>query len=389
MKTFLTKLLSANFYPVGAILTLLVIILGYSFLLTPPDSATPIGIGGLNTHLEPKDSDPLDPMGKTTTPIVATKTPVRPAKKTLEIMAWIYPGEPGCSAPAEYRDGRQIDVLKPEYYRVGEGGVLEFLTEDTAGCNGYSPANVLDVAKYSNRQFVTVASAYAVDMGLFLDQALADKKAITTLVNFTIDNHFEGVELDFEDYGGWTNEHYDAYKKFVRVLGDELHQNGKELMIVGPATAGAEQEAWFRWRYNDFVPLPVDTIIIMAYDYQFDHGAGHPIAPFDWTTGAIDWALAKFPDQSRLGIGLPSYGYSGQAGSQSLKLLTQEQIASQINPTLAKRDTSSGELKYSANGTDYFFQDSQSLDAKYDHIRDYGLSAVSIWSLGGNPWFSR
>lgn len=33
----------------------------------------------------------------------------------LHTMAWLYPGEPGCNAQNEYRDGRKIDVLKPEF----------------------------------------------------------------------------------------------------------------------------------------------------------------------------------------------------------------------------------------------------------------------------------
>lgn len=322
-------------------------------------------------------------------PVVSPPASSIQVKKSGEIMAWIYPGDPGCAARGEYRDGRKIDVLKPEYYRVGEGGVLEFLTEDNFGCNGYSAENIADISKYSKRQFVTVASSYAVDMGIFLQQALDDRKAIHTLTDFVVDAHFEGVELDFEDFGGWTDNYYDLYKRFAKELGTELHKKGKELMLVGPATANAEQEAWFKWRYGDFVSLPVDMIIIMTYDYQFDHGAGNPVAPFEWIEDSIEWALSKFPDKKRLGAGIPSYGYRGITGTQSLRVLNRGEITDAVGNISGTRDVSSGELVYTTGDTKYYYQDSTSMDQKYSRIAAYGLAGVSVWSLGGNPWFVR
>jgi len=78
----------------------------------------------------------------------------------LELQAWLFPGAPACNSSNEYTDGRKIDVLKPQYYDLHDNGVLELLTVQNAGCNGYSPANAASIKKYSREQYITISSAY-------------------------------------------------------------------------------------------------------------------------------------------------------------------------------------------------------------------------------------
>ena len=56
-------------------------------------------------------------------------------------MAWIYPGPPACNAMNEYKDGRRIDTLKPQYYTLSPSGRLVQLTTINTGCNAYSKEN--------------------------------------------------------------------------------------------------------------------------------------------------------------------------------------------------------------------------------------------------------
>lgn len=306
-----------------------------------------------------------------------------------EVMAWIYPGNPTCSAAEEYSDGRKIDVLKPEYFRIDEGGELTLLTEKSSGCNGYSPTNVSHIKKYSKEQYVTVASSYSGYMEPFLDEALQSGSHIDTLVSFVVDNGMTGVEIDFEDFGGWDKSMYDKYKKFVALLGNALHAQGKKFMLDGPATSNQTEENWYVWRYRDFADLPVDKIVVMIYDYQYDHGAGEPVAPADWTKNVINWTLGRYPYKSKLSVGLPSYGYKGAAGSQKFSLLTYDQIKKQPGFANAVRDPESHEMTW-RNGSDvYFYQDSQSLSQKLQIIKSAGINSTSVWHLGGNLWFAK
>lgn len=304
-----------------------------------------------------------------------------------EIMAWIYPGAPACGAQREYSDGRTIHTLKAEYYRVIEGGVLEFLSEDEQGCNGYSVQNIASIKKYSREQYVTVASAYAGDMDLFIQKALQDQSAISTLVDFTVQNNITGVELDFEDFGGWSPAAYARYREFVNVLGNELHANGKKLMIDGPAISNLEEQSWFPWKYEDFVSLPVDRIVVMAYDYQFDHGSGNPVAPIEWIKNVTNWTKTKYPYPARITIGIPAYGYKGVDGTQQFSLMTYEQIQKEPGFSSAVRDQSSAEMTWKNASNVYFYQDTVSLSQKIKAVTDSGIDSISIWHLGGNQWF--
>lgn len=308
-------------------------------------------------------------------------------REETEVMAWIYPGEPTCTAAAEYSDGRRIDILKPEYFLVDENGKLILLTLEGSGCNGYSKQNVSDIKKYSKEQYVTVSSSYAGSTELFLTAALNSDNSVNTLVSFVVENKMTGVEIDFEDFGAWTGDLYLKYKQFLKKLGDALHEKNKKLMIDGPAASNQEQENWFVWRYGDFRDLPVDKIVVMAYDYQYDYGVGQPVSPDLWVQNTIKWTLDKFPDKNKISIGLPSYGYKGAAGSHQFSLLTYEQIKKEPRFKTAVRDGASHEMNWQ-NGDDfYFYQDGQSMSEKLRVIQNAGVISVSVWHLGGNSWF--
>lgn len=312
-----------------------------------------------------------------------------PTRSDTEIMAWIYPGEPACGTPSEYSDGRKIDILKPEYFLVSDGGKLLILTQQGGGCNGYSTANIASVKKYSKEQYVTVSSNYAVNMNSFLIEALNDNSSVNTLVSFVLENKITGVEIDFEDFGGWNTEMYSNYKKFITNLGSALHKNDKKLIIDGPPTANQTEENWYVWRYNDFISLPVDRIVVMTYDNNYDTGVGQPISPISWIQNTIKWTLSRFPDKSRLSFGIPSYGYKGILGTSNITLLTYDEIKKESGFGSATRDSASGELTWQSGNNVYFYQDFQSMAIKLKTIEDLGITSVSVWHLGGNPWFAK
>ena len=302
----------------------------------------------------------------------------------LHTMAWLYPGEPGCNAQNEYRDGRKIDVLKPEFFTIS-GGTLTRIDAKSTSCNGYSPAFIADLKKYANEIFVTVSSPETADMDTFFETALTRNDDVGTLVQFVVTNELTGIELDFEDFGGWSVASYANYKKFVSLLGDALHREGKKLMLDAPMITDNTEQGWYQWRYEDFSDLPVDHIVLMAYDYQFDHGVGEPIAPLAWMKKGISWASARFPAQS-LSVGIPSYGYEGVMQKKPI-IRTYEQLRNKPGFATAERHTNSGERTWISGNTVYFYQDTESIQQKIAVVMDAGIRSVSLWHLGGNPWF--
>ncbi len=88
-----------------------------------------------------KAPPPPTPVPQSTTSSHGRVPPPPPTTGKAQVMAWIYPGPPGCHAAQEYTDGRGIDTLKPQYYTLADTGVLELLTVTNSGCNAYSLAN--------------------------------------------------------------------------------------------------------------------------------------------------------------------------------------------------------------------------------------------------------
>lgn len=316
---------------------------------------------------------------KNTTPLVIPASPT-------ETMAWIYPGDPSCEATNDYKK-YQIDVLKPEYFLVSDQGELRLLTEEEDGCNGFSIENLKEIKEYSKSQYVTVAASNINNIENFLDKTLTTQEPIEKLVNFVVQNNIEGVEIDFEAFSAWDQTDYENYKRFLTLLGEKLHQNEKKLMVDGPAIGADLEQSYYLWNYKDFLDLPVDKIVVMAYDYQYDYGAGTAISPLKWLQNVATRTLRDYPNPSKITIGLPSYGYKAKKNSYSFELLTHEQMMFQPGFSLAKRDPKSKELKWQHGGYMYFYNDSTSLTEKKKLLEKLGLNSISVWHLGGNPWF--
>lgn len=303
-------------------------------------------------------------------------------------MAWLYPGAPACEAVKEASEF-SFDVLKPEYFAVRDGGDFEFITADNYECNGYSVENAEQIKELSDEQFVMISSSYAQDMALFLSKDQQNNAYTQQIVDFVVENDFTGAELDFEDYGGWTSEIYVQYKAFVTRLGNALQAENKQLIIDLPPVRNKSEEAWYTFRLAELEQLPVDYIVIMGYDYQFDHGVGEPVAPLDWLEEVILFTRNSLKDTSKIVIGVPSYGYVGNTGSGQINILTKEQASSRTLFDSAVRDGESAEMIAERGQQVLVYQDQVSLDAKIAVVEKMGINKVSVWHLGGNVLPSR
>jgi Predicted glycosyl hydrolase len=309
-----------------------------------------------------------------------------PASWKAHVMAWIYPGPPACNAANEYKDGRVIDTLKPQYYTLSASGTLIQLTTETDGCNAYSQGNALEIKKYSIHQYVTVSGNIPGMDALVTSQAKMDQ-AVTTLKTFLDTVKFSGVEIDFEGFPQWTPQQYQGYKNFLMQLGNTLHQNGYKLMIDGPAVI-ANDSSQYQWRYEDFNTLPVDYIVVMEYDWQYDFGIGTPVAPLAQEKDVTREIIGKITDINKIVIGIPSYGYHGRIGGDSITIDTNAQSQTYPGYTTAKRDNASAEMMFTNAGIFYDYADSQTLNIKRSLIENLGIKNISVWHLGGNQWFS-
>jgi spore germination protein YaaH len=332
----------------------------------------------------------------------ATAPAAHPAAHPVPaLQAWIYPGstgEPTCGAVGEYRDGRlKNGVLKPEYWDVDSDGTLALQTTADVPCNGYSAANAADVKAHSAQQYTTVSAMDRATVAALVDNPARRSAAVGQLTSLVKRIGFTGVDIDFEDFWNWSAADESGYETFLAELARSLHSAGLKLQVDGPAEL---QDGDSPFNFAKVVKAGVDQLVIMDYGRQFNtEGATHcwAIAPDSWVRDVVRYAQSQVPDKDELVIGLPSYGYiapdpcdTGKVQDSVPMSTMSKQPGYSTDPATvrARRDSGSGEVRWSDHGMFYDYTDQAGMDAKLALLESLGVTHVSVWVLGGNPWFS-
>jgi spore germination protein YaaH len=322
----------------------------------------------------------------------------------LVLQEWLYPGPAGsvtCAAAAEYAGGRLQDgVLKPEYIDFNEQGdpYIDYASNPAYACNGYSAANVASVKAHSRWQYMTTSLADLTSEEHLTSTEAQRRKGISFLVSFVKKIGFTGIDVDFENYWtpGWAGTDEDNYYTFLTELATAAHAQDLKVQVDGPAGSGTPFD------YGTVLGDGVDQVVMMTYDEEFNSPAEStclPISPYSWIKTMIEQGLAQIPqaEQDRFVDGLPSYGYMATGRCQNITSnLTFRDMENapgySANPTViaSRRDPSSGEIRWSDDGTFYDYCDQTAMDAKLAVVESLGVHNISVWALGGsNPWFSQ
>jgi hypothetical protein len=322
-------------------------------------------------------------------PGVASATPL---PQTLE--AWIYPssvGQPACAVPGELSalSADPIAVLKPEYLTVNGRGKIAIETAETLPCNGFSAANVAAVRAAAHRVYVTISSGTRSTKAL-LANTNRRTAAVSAIATFVASNGLNGVDLDFEP-NTWSESMWSAYMAFVSTLARSMSPVGRTVEVdLDPfVTTPTDAE-----RYGN-VAAAGAHLVVMAYDHEYDAPCV-PISPYSWLQQVVTYAQSQVP-AADLTIGIPSYGYTttnckrvAHVTSNVAYVTLQGEPGFPTTPAAveALRDPNSGEIRWSSNGVFHDFVDSTALNDKLQVVENLGISDVSVWSLGGEPWFN-
>ena len=184
---------------------------------------------------------------------------------------------------------------------------------------------------------------------------------------------------------------WSAYMGFVGDLVSALSPEGRGVEVdLEPFTT----TPWDAERYGDVASAGAH-LVVMAYDHEYAGRvhAHHPIhlAP----TGG---GLRPEPGlSSDLTVGLPSYGYTTTTCSR-IKRITSNvaYVTMQGEPGFPStpaaveslRDPNSGEIRWESGGVFYDYVDTTALNAKLQTVENMGVTDISVWSLGGEPWFT-
>lgn len=310
------------------------------------------------------------------------------------IEAWIYPGQPGqatCNAPSELAvmPPHSLAAVKPQYLKVSDKGTVSTVTSAQMPCNGFRPS-ALRQLRHAARQVLVTVAAGPPGVGAVLASAASRTAAEQAIVAFVSGEHLGGVELDFQPTS-WSSATWSSYMTLVAGLVAQLGPNGGEVEVDLPAWTATPPDAE---RYADPVQAGA-RLVVMAMDHQYVTACS-PIAPYSWLRQVVSYVKTQVP-LSQAVLGLPSYGYrasdcsSTTAVRDNIPYLTMEQqpgFPAAADQVAAHRDRSSGEIRWKVGQVQYDYVDATALRAKLRLVERLGVTGVSVWSLGGNPWFT-
>lgn len=261
------------------------------------------------------------------------------------------------------RDGAGVTPVEPAAHRLltqahADGDTAELLVGNFSG-GDFSPAiatRLLD----SEDNMTAVAAALAAEVKRF---------------------GWDGVQVDLESLD---SSHTTGVTRFMRMLRAELDtvDATKTLSIAIMATSGD-----YRVLGYDVAAISesTDSIVLMAYDQHgyWDPKHPGPVGGTPWVKSVLAALLRKVP-ASEVQLGIAGYGYSFPkkgTGTQLSPAAARKLVAAAHGSThwSSKHQEWHGSLP---NGTQLWWSDAKTVDARVALAKRYRLGGVAVWSIG-------
>ena len=229
---------------------------------------------------------------------------------------------------------------------------------------------------------------YDVDTRAILSYTSKRQKLIEGLINEALSLGVDGINVDFEQVPGDAGE---DYIDFLRELSISCRANGLVLSVDNYVPRGYNSH--YHWEEQGIV---ADYVIIMGYD---EHYGGSQevgsVASIDYVEEGISTMVQYVPAEKVVNA-VPFYTRIWETTSEGVKsqavgMTAAEDFLAQRGVEAAWDGTTcQNYAEFEENGA--FFQvwleDEQSLQAKMNVMKEYGIGGVAAWKLGyesGHP----
>ncbi|WP_165439175.1 glycoside hydrolase family 18 protein [Bacillus timonensis] len=285
----------------------------------------------------------------------------------------------------DFRDPNQIDYSKLTHiifsfvHPTKDGQIL--FTGDHAVNN--LRKMVTNAHKHQTKAMLAVGGWFHMNGGESYDYfsaALSNANSQTKLVNELIGvverENLDGIDIDFEHPR--TDADAKNLHQFIKILGDKLHANNKELSIAVHSKIHGQTLTELGYvKYEPAMFQYVDHVNIMAYDGQWDGGYhAENLSPYPFTESIVDYWSTLFDShklpKNKLVLGVPFYG---QPADSTIKPVSYEAII-ENNPKNAVKDT------VNMNGTTYYYNGQTMMTRKTELALNHGFGGMMIWELG-------
>jgi len=332
---------------------------------------------------------------------------------------WIFPGDSGAVA-AYSAIQPKLDFIIAEYLTLQNTQDGTLTEEDdgatstgtisqhtNAGVNAYSASNLSSIKQYSTMQFCDIAGVFKKNGGgsdsggaaILCNSSSLQTTFINQVIAFLNFTGMTGIELDWERQGNSSMSAgtYTNYLSFMTTLGNTLHSHGYKLCVSMPAfdgaSGGSNPESAYRFKLADFNSLPIDYLIPLIYDNEFNTSeASYSQASTAYITNVCNYYISKVTDKTRIIAGISGKGYSdatsdlGVWNTGPTDNLTKTQLQA-VSGYPGTRNSLSQEMQFTTSNVYYDYNDTTTLDSHKTTIYNTGVLHISVWYLGSGYWF--
>lgn len=199
---------------------------------------------------------------------------------------------------------------------------------------------------------------------------------------------FQGLDIDFEYI---LAEDRLAFVEFVRRVRQVMNLFGYQVTVaLAPKTSADQPGLLYEGVDYRLLGEAANRVMLMTYEWGYSQGPPMAVAPINMVRRVVDYAVSEIPPE-KISLGIPNYGYDwplpyerGVTRAQTIQNLEAIQIAIDHGSDIYFDQTAmSPYFRYWQYGIQHevWFEDPRSIRAKFDLIREYGLTGAGYWQL--------
>lgn len=214
------------------------------------------------------------------------------------------------------------------------------------------------------------------------------ERLIWELGRMVFEKGFGGVDVDFEYV---LAEDRINFAGFVKRLTQVMNLFGYQVSVaLAPKTSEEQRGVLYEGIDYQLLGEAANRVLLMTYEWGYTYGPPMAVAPINMVRRVVEYALTKIPKE-KIGLGIPNYGYDwplpfvrGETKATTISNREAVQIAIDHGVTIYFDEIAmSPYFHYWQYGIEHevWFEDVRSMMAKFDLIKEYGLSGAGYWQI--------
>lgn len=202
------------------------------------------------------------------------------------------------------------------------------------------------------------------------------------------EKRFGGLDIDFEYIMA---DDRLAYADFVARTTEIMNQFGYQVSVaLAPKTSAEQAGLLYEGVDYGLLGAAANRVLLMTYEWGYTFGPPMAVAPINLVRRVVEYALTEIPVY-KISLGIPNYGYDwplpyerGVTRAETISNLEAIEIAIENGAEIQfDEEAMTPYFRYWKFGIQHevWFEDVRSYQAKFDLIKEYGLTGAGYWQL--------